>query len=78
MSKLASRHLSEGGLVLYDLSSSYFEGESCPLAMRGYSRDKKKGKLQVNYGLLTDPRGCPVWYSPIAWLRSIYWLIVDL
>ncbi|MEA3239706.1 MAG: IS1634 family transposase, partial [Candidatus Bipolaricaulota bacterium] len=58
--KLASRHLSEGGLVLYDLSSSYFEGEACPLAMRGYSRDKKKGKLQVNYGLLTDQRGCPV------------------
>jgi len=58
--KLASRHLSEGGLMLYDLSSSYFEGEACPLAMRGYSRDKKKGKLQVNYGLLTDARGCPV------------------
>jgi len=58
--KLASRHLTEGGLVLYDLSSSYFEGEACPLAMRGYSRDKKKGKLQVNYGLLTDQRGCPV------------------
>ena len=58
--KLANRHLTEGGLVLYDLSSSYFEGEACPLAMRGYSRDKKKGKLQVNYGLLTDQRGCPV------------------
>jgi len=58
--KLASRHLSEGGLMMYDLSSSYFEGESCPLAMRGYSRDKKKGKLQVNCGLLTDRRGCPV------------------
>jgi len=58
--KLASRHLTKGGLVLYDLSSSYFEGESCPLAARGHNRDKKKGKLQVNYGLLTDPRGCPV------------------
>jgi len=58
--KLASRHLTEGGLVLYDLSSSYVEGESCPLAVRGYNRDKKKGKLQVNYGLLTDARGCPV------------------
>ena len=58
--KLASRHLTEGGLVLYDLSSSYFEGESCPLAARGHNRDKKKGTLQVNYGLLTDPRGCPV------------------
>jgi Transposase DDE domain len=58
--KLASRHLREGGLVLYDLSSSYFEGTSCPLAKRGYSRDGKPGTLQVNYGLLTDPRGCPV------------------
>ncbi len=58
--KLAARHLPKGGLVLYDLSSSYFEGESCPLAMRGHNRDGKKGKLQVNYGLLTDRRGCPV------------------
>jgi transposase len=58
--KLASRHLRDGGLVLYDLSSSYFEGSSCPLAKRGYNRDGKSGKLQVNYGLLTDPRGCPV------------------
>ena len=58
--KLASRHLSAGGLVLYDLSSSYFEGTSCPLAKRGYSRDGRPGTLQVNYGLLTDPRGCPV------------------
>jgi transposase len=58
--KLASRHLRESGLVLYDLSSSYFEGVTCPLAKRGYSRDGKPGTLQVNYGLLTDPRGCPV------------------
>ena len=58
--RLASRHLKEGGVVLYDLSSSYFEGTSCPLAALGYSRDGKKGKLQVNYGLLTDKRGCPV------------------
>jgi transposase len=58
--KLAARHLSEGGLVLYDLSSSYFEGTCCPLARLGYSRDGKKGLLQVNYGLLTDARGCPV------------------
>ena len=58
--KLAARHLADGGLVLYDLSSSYFEGETCPLAKRGYSRDGKPGSLQVNYGLLTDPRGCPV------------------
>jgi transposase len=46
--------------VLYDLSSSYFEGSCCPLAKRGYSRDGKAGTLQVNYGLLTDARGCPV------------------
>jgi transposase len=58
--KLAARHLEAGGLVLYDLSSSYFEGSTCPLARLGYNRDGKKGKLQVNYGLLTDPRGCPV------------------
>ncbi len=58
--KLAERHLQEGGRVLYDLSSSYFEGKQCPLAARGYCRDQKKGKLQVNYGLLTDDRGCPV------------------
>ena len=57
---LASRHLQKGGLVLYDLSSSYFEGTACPLAALGYSRDGKKGKLQVNYGLVTDQRGCPV------------------
>ena len=58
--KLATRHLHDGGLVLYDLSSSYFEGTTCPLAKRGYSRDGKPGTLQVNYGLLTDARGCPV------------------
>ncbi|HYS90018.1 MAG TPA: IS1634 family transposase [Bradyrhizobium sp.] len=58
--KLATRHLSAEGLVLYDLSSSYFEGVTCPLAKRGYSRDGKRGLLQVNYGLLTDVRGCPV------------------
>ncbi len=58
--RLASRHLKENGLVLYDLSSSYFEGTACPLAKFGYSRDGKRGKLQVNYGLLTDERGCPI------------------
>jgi len=58
--KLASRHLREGGMALYDLTSSYFEGTTCPLAARGHNRDGKKGKLQVNYGLLTDERGCPV------------------
>ncbi len=58
--KLATRHLKEDSLVLYDLSSSYFEGTHCPLARLGYSRDGKRGTLQVNYGLLTDDRGCPV------------------
>lgn len=58
--KLATRHLPAGSLVLYDLSSSYFEGSTCPLAKLGYNRDGKRGLLQVNYGLLTDGRGCPV------------------
>lgn len=58
--KLAARHLNNDGIVLYDLSSSYFEGVTCPLAALGHNRDGKKGKLQVNYGLLTDERGCPV------------------
>jgi transposase len=58
--KLAGRHLKAGGQVLYDLSSSYFEGSTCPLARRGYSRDGKKGSLQVNYGLVCDPEGRPV------------------
>ena len=58
--RLAKRHLTAGSLVLYDLSSSYLEGRHCPLARLGYNRDGKKGKLQVNYGLLTDRQGCPV------------------
>ena len=58
--KLAVRHLKSGGLALYDLTSSYFEGHCCPLAARGHNRDGKKGKLQVNWGLLSDRRGCPV------------------
>jgi hypothetical protein len=58
--KLAKRHLTENGLSLYDLSSSYFEGLTCPLATPGYSRDRKRGKLQVNYGLLTAEGGQPV------------------
>ena len=58
--RLAKRHLNDGGLVLYDLTSSYFEGHTCPLAKRGHNRDGKHGKLQVNYGVLTDDRGRPV------------------
>jgi len=58
--KLAGRHLDHGGVALYDLTSSYFEGVTCPLAARGHSRDGKKGKLQVNYGLLANAQGIPV------------------
>jgi transposase len=57
---LARRHLTNGTLVLYDVSSSYMEGRCCPLAKRGYSRDGKKGTLQIVYGLLCAPDGCPV------------------
>lgn len=58
--KLVSRHLSAGSLVLFDLSSSYYEGRTCPLAQRGYSRDGKKGTRQINFGLLTDGDGRPL------------------
>jgi hypothetical protein len=57
---LAKRHLSRGGLVLYDLTSTYFEGRYCPLAKLGHSRDEKSGKLQIVFGLLTNAVGCPV------------------
>jgi len=57
---LAERHLHDGTLVLYDLSSSYFEGKTCPLAKLGYSRDGKKGTLQIVYGLLCDVEGRPI------------------
>jgi hypothetical protein len=57
---LAKRHLTNGTLVLYDVSSSYMEGRCCPLAKRGYSRDGRKGTLQIIYGLLCAPDGCPV------------------
>jgi hypothetical protein len=58
--KLASRHLSEGSLVLYDVTSSYYEGRSCPLAQYGHDRDGKKGRPVIVYGLLTDGEGRPV------------------
>lgn len=57
---LAARHLTDGGFVLYDLSCSYFEGRHCPLAALGHNRDGKKGKLQVNWGLICSPEGRPV------------------
>ena len=62
--KLAARHLAPAAnpsrMALFDLSSSWMEGRCCPLAARGYSRDGKKGRLQIEYGLLTDPAGRPV------------------
>jgi hypothetical protein len=58
--RLARRHLGDGELALYDLSSSYFEGRTCPLAALGYSRDGKRGMPQIVYGLLTDRAGTPV------------------
>jgi hypothetical protein len=59
-SALAGRHLSSGSMVLYDLSSSWMEGTKCPLAARGYSRDHKSGKAQIEYGLMTDAEGRPI------------------
>jgi hypothetical protein len=57
---LARRHLKNGMLVLYDVSSTYFEGRTCALAKFGYNRDGKKGKLQIVFGLLCTAEGCPV------------------
>jgi hypothetical protein len=58
--ELARRHLAEGGMAMFDLSSSWMEGTCCELAARGYSRDGKKGKTQIEYGLLTDAAARPV------------------
>ena len=58
--KLAAAHLKNGGTALYDLSATYLEGRTCPLAKLGYPRGSKKGKLQINFGLLTNADGCPV------------------
>lgn len=58
--RLAKRHLREGALVLYDLTSTYLEGRKCPLARRGYSRDGGKGRLQIEFGLLCDAEGRPM------------------
>jgi len=57
---LAEKHLSEGSIVLYDVTSTYFEGRHCKLAKLGYSRDGKPGKLQIVFGLLCSAEGCPV------------------
>jgi Transposase DDE domain len=58
--QLAARHLAEGGIAMFDLSSSWVEGSHCELAAYGYSRDGKRGKPQIEYGLLTDKHGRPV------------------
>ena len=58
--RLAKRHLNDNTLMLYDLTSSYFEGHSCPLARRGHSRDGKRGTLQIVFGLLCTAAGCPI------------------
>jgi len=58
--KLARKHLKEGSLVLYDVTSTYFEGRTCPLAKYGHNRDGKKDKLQIVFGLLCNAEGCPV------------------
>jgi len=57
---LARRHLGEGSLVLYDVSSTYFEGHCCPLARYGHSRDERRGNPQIVFGVLADTQGCPV------------------
>ena len=57
---LAAKHIEDGSLVLCDLTSVYFEGAKCPLAKRGYSRDGRRGKLQIVFALLCDRDGCPV------------------
>ena len=58
--KLAKKHLDNGSIVLYDVTSTYFEGKTCPLARLGHNRDGKKGKLQIVFGLLCSHKGCPV------------------
>jgi transposase len=58
--QLARQHLEEGSLVLYDVTSTYFEGRCCPLARHGHSRDERPANLQIVFGLLTNQEGCPV------------------
>jgi len=64
--KLAKKHLADGGPVLFDLSSSYFEGHTCPLAKHGYSRDKRSDLPQVNYGMYCNADGVPVGVEVLA------------
>jgi len=58
--KLAERHLADGCLVLYDVTSSYYEGRTCPLARFGHDRDGQKGRPIIVYGVMTDKEGCPI------------------
>jgi transposase len=58
--RLAQQYLQQGSLVLFDLSSTYLEGEHCPLAKRGYNRDRKKGMVQIVFGVLCNAQGCPI------------------
>ena len=64
--KLAARHLDQGGLVLYDVSSSFYEGHCCPLAQFGHDRDGKTGLPIIVYGVMTNGQGCPVAVSVYA------------
>jgi hypothetical protein len=79
---LARRHLAPepnpARMALFDLSSSWLEGRHCPLAARGYSRDGKKGKLQIEYGLLTDPAGRPVAVRVFPGNPAAFTAIVDV
>jgi len=79
---LAQRHLAEGGVVLYDLTSTYFEGRHCELAHLGHSRDDKSGHLQIVFGLLTNAEGCPVavevWEGNTADPRTVPAQVVKL
>ncbi len=61
LQELYRRHAAPGEVFLYDITSSYFEGETCPLAAYGYNRDGKKGKKQVVIGVICDGDGCPIW-----------------
>ena len=67
----AARHLSDGCLVLYDVTSVYVEGRKSPLAQWGYNRDGKKGKLQIVFGLLCTSQGCPVAVEVLRVTRQI-------
>jgi transposase len=64
--KLAARHLQQGGIVLYDVSSSFYEGHTCPLAQFGHDRDGKNGLPIIVYGVMTNGQGCPVAVSVYA------------